>query len=194
MANTSSRSKLRFAYSYGLVGGQANSRKMTKLLHNAGYHLAKTPSEADIIIAHSAGCWLIPRDVSPKIVIYIGMPLVQSNLRQSFLSANLLSFKREYILRTLRTKLLTSYYSLRQPVRNLNIIRMAKTAKPVLVPEAVTVFIANRHDPWPQSEKLENYTKKYPWTFINMSGTHDDIWEHPDRYVAIIDHYAGLLV
>src|SRR5438270_6473496 len=112
----------------------------------------------------------------PKLIIYIGMPLAQARPREAWLAANLASFKRGYILASLRTRMKTFYYGIRQPKRNINIIRMAKAARPVILPKAAAVFIINQHDPWPKSEELQQYIDVRDWEFINMPGTHDDVW------------------
>lgn len=85
------------------------------------------------------------------------------------------------------------FYLMRQPSRNLNMVRQAKTATPSIFPGRPAVFIVNRHDPWPKDKKIQNYLDTYDWSFISLPGAHDDIWEHPGRYAAIIEHYARLL-
>jgi hypothetical protein len=70
---------------------------------------------------------------------------------------------------------------------------MARTAQPRILPQVPAIFIANRHDPWPHAAQLQSYVADHPWAFIHLPGSHDDIWEHSERYVAIITHYARLL-
>lgn len=79
MVNTSSETKvgLRYAISYDLAGGLVHAREINKLLCQSGYEAAVTMDEADIIIAHLAGCWLIPESAKPKMVLYVSMPLAQ---------------------------------------------------------------------------------------------------------------------
>jgi hypothetical protein len=194
MASTVSKPKaLRFAVIHGLTGGPIHSRKLNRLLRQAGFKPTKQADSADIIIAHSAGCWLIPTSAKPKLVLYVGMPLAQTNPRRTWLAANAAMFKSRDIIQALKVRLKNTYYSVRQPRRNLRIIRMAKIAQPVILPNAKGVFIANQHDPWPKSDKLQNHLDEYDWAFLSMKGFHDDIWQHPEYYVAIINHYAKLL-
>lgn len=195
MANTSSKTKpsLSSAISYGLSGGPAHARKISKLLRQAGYTPTKNFIDADVVIAHSAGCWLIPDTARPKMVVYIGMPLAQARPRRTWMTANTASFIKGNVLRNTQTRFKNTYYWLRQPVRNVNIVRNAKIARPVILPGVPAVFISNRHDPWPKSERLQTHLDTKDWAFISLPGTHDDIWEHPERYVAIINHYARLL-
>jgi hypothetical protein len=193
MANTDSPTKgLSFAISYGLVGGRAHSKKLNNLMRAEDYS-PDILTTADIIIAHSAGCWLLPQTVKPKLIVYVGMPLAQASWRDTFLNANVTSFTHKNFLRSLSTKSKSTYYGLRQPRRNLNIIRMAKNSHSVIFTDIPSIFIANRYDPWPRSEQLQQFISSYDWAFISLPGSHDDIWERPQRYVAIINHYARLL-
>jgi hypothetical protein len=195
MARTASkrRTEPSFAISYGLGGGTLHARQFNRRLRQAGYHKARQLQEADIIIAHSGGCWLIPKTAQPRLVVYIGMTLAQERPSQTFLANKALMAKHSRRARRLKTMAKNTYYILRQPRRNMNMVRQAKTAKPVVFPDCPTVFIANRHDPWPKDRQIQNYLDRYDWAFINLPGAHDDIWEHPERYIAIIDHYARLL-
>jgi pimeloyl-ACP methyl ester carboxylesterase len=192
MANTNS--KFSFAISYGLGGGPLHARHLNRLLHKAGFQQTRQLKEADIIIAHSGGCWLIPKTAKPQLVIYVGMCLAQSQPFRTWLAAKALMRKQSRRARRLSTMIKNVYYNLAQPLRNINMIRQSKTARPIVFPDCPTVFISNRYDPWPRSSQTQEYLDNYDWAFISLSGSHDDIWEHPERYVAIINHYARLLV
>lgn len=183
---------LTFAICPGLFGGVAHTRGLIRLLTKAGYRSAATLEQADIVIAHSAGCWLIPPNVKPKLVVYIGMPLAQTNPWKSWFAANANQF-RGGALYDLAVLLKDVYYALLQPKRNLQIIRMAKHAESIIIPGAHAIFIANQHDPWPRGSALQTYVDTKSWAFISLPGSHDDIWQHPARYATIIDRYARLL-
>jgi hypothetical protein len=195
MAYTNSKRKAEpsFAIIYGLNGGSLPGRKLSRLFKEAGWKPAKQAGEADLIIAHSAGCWLIPPSAEPKLVMYVGMPLAQATPRRTWAAANKVAFQKGGIKHSLKIRAQNAYYQVRQPRRNLGIIRRAKTAQPVIFPKAQSIFIANRHDPWLKSETLQTYLDNQEWAFISLPGVHDDIWKHPERYAAIINHYARLL-
>ncbi len=188
---------LSFAISYGFLGGPANGRKTKRLVRRAGLHISDDMARSDIIMAHSAGCVRIAANAKPKLVVYVGMPIATGSPSRIFLQThgqNIRAFVAGGQLgRGLQIALYSLYYGLRQPRRNRDIIHNSKSAQPVLLPEAQTVFIANRHDPWPRSEQLDRYLADKEWAFISLPGSHDDIWQHPERYTAIINHYARLL-
>ena len=197
MANTQSNKPLTFALSYGFVEGSAHGRKITKLLKQVGMKPAKSLHDADVIIAHSAGCWLMPDRARPKLILYIGMPLPLTRPQKIWLNSNWLSISRllakGHFLRIIQGFALNTYYALRHPLRSLNIVRGAKTSEPTIFPDAVSIFIANRFDPWPKSAKLDDYIKHENWAFLSLPGGHDNIWQHPAYYVDIINNYARLL-
>jgi len=198
MEHTKSPKTITFAISYGFVEGAAHGRKISKLLEQAGFSPAKSLSSADIIIAHSAGCWLLPDNAKPKLMLYIGMPLPLTSAQKVWLKANWLNMKsflaKGHILKILMGAGLNTYYALRHPRRSLDIIQGAKTAEPTVFAGAYTIFIANQHDPWPRSERLFDYIHgKERWAFLSLPGSHNNIWQHPDYYVDLIKNYAELL-
>lgn len=198
MASTGSSTKpLSFAISYGFLGGPLHSRRFRKLLHKAGYIQANSPEKADIIIAHSAGCRLLPETSKPKLLIFVGMPLTRETPYETFKKArrsNVINMIRDFnFLRMLSIGFISFYYGMFQPRRNRAIIRGAKTPVVMNLVCSHTIFIANRDDPWPDPAQLPDYAMQHNWTFIGLTGSHDDIWEHEDHYLDIINHYAGLL-
>ena len=188
MASTDS-TKPSFAFSYGFATGNLHGRLMKRLLQQAGYKSAPLET-ADIIVAHSAGCWLMPDMAHPKLVIYVGMPLAKDHTRKTWLKTQLR--KRRYWRRRY-TRLLHVYYLLVRRKHNRKILKMAVSARPRLFPKAQTIFIANEHDLWPRGKILDEYVRSKPWTFIGLAGGHNNVWREPEKYVAIINHYAELL-
>lgn len=196
MTDTNSRAKhLTFAINYGFASGPVHSKKLRKLAAQAGFKPAPI-TKADIVIAHSAGCWLLPSDIRPKLIIYVGMPLATGRAQHIWLRANLASFKEGNTRHNLSTRVKNTYYGLRQPRRNLRIVREAKhkIGHPTLFSNVLAVFIANRRDLWPKSDTRQAaLLAEQQWAFISLPGNHDDIWEKPERYVAIMEHYGKIL-
>ncbi len=198
MANTKSNKPLSFALSYGFAEGSAHGRKISRLLKEAGFVPAAQLSDADIIIAHSAGCWLMQEGAKPTIVLYVGMPLPLTNAQKIWLKSNWLSLRsvlaKGNIINMLRGFILNSYYSLKHFRRSVAIVKGVSTAVPTVFGSANTIFIANQHDPWPRSSRLQGYIdKQHKWSFISFPGSHNNIWQHPAYYVDIIKKYAELL-
>ena len=81
---------------------------------------------------------------------------------------------------------------LMEPKRNFRIIRSAKRHHPLPF-SLPSILIINQHDVWTQSPDLDHFAKQHGWKFIGLPGSHNDIWQHPDRVVDIINYHAGLL-
>lgn len=193
----SGKSSGTYALVYGFLAGPANGRKLRSLLEAQGLRSAHKTEDADILIAHSAGCWMIPSDSKARLVILIGMPFSQTNPKRTFRHANLqntvTAFKDRRVLNLLSRMRFSLYYGLAQPRRNYAITKRARNPRPNILPDASHVFIANQQDPWVNTPQLDDYLASKPWAFIAMTGSHDDLWKHPDHYSSIINHYARLL-
>src|SRR5579864_2793078 len=192
MAATNSNKPLTFAICYGFMEGSAHGRRLRQQLHQAGFKASKV-HEAELIVAHSAGCVLIPADAKPKLVIYTGMPLVLARPQRTWVRATWPRLKKGQWKHELTTRSHNTYYGVRHLKRNLSIMRDPKIAQPVIFPRAQTVFIANQHDPWPKGEELDKLVTQHPWVFLSLPGPHEHLWHAPHDYVTIIDHYARLL-
>jgi hypothetical protein len=193
MAGTASRPEtLTYAIVYGLAGRPSQGRKLRRLLTEAGLKSADDVATADILILHSAGCWLIPPSAKARLVIWNGAPLAEER-GHAYRHANLQIYRHASNWRIIPLFIGNVYQFLRHPFRNASIIRMAGHAKPVLLPGAAYVFIANRYDPWPRSRQLDTFLESKGWTFIGLPGSHDEIWQHPEYYAPIIKRYARLL-
>jgi hypothetical protein len=181
---------------YGLLGGASQSKQLRSLLKQVGFVLASKSVAADIVIAHSAGCWQIDQAARPKLVVYIGMPLASPNPKTSFRSNFAIltgCLRNGHPLRYVAINLWNIYYGTTQFKRNAQIIRHASKSVVRVFPSAQSVMLVNRTDPWPESPKKIELTSKKPWAFVSLPGSHDNIWEEPEKYSEIIEYYAGLL-
>jgi hypothetical protein len=197
MTATSSPAKpLSFFISYGFICGAKHGKELVKLLQSAGFRQAGDRSSADIIIAHSAGTWKIS-DRSPKLVLYIAVPLLQKYPLFTFIRSGLQDIKAfcrpENMKRGIVFSAKATYYSLRNPLRNFGLMKIGSKGRPQRVARTRTVFISNQNDPWQRSAQIDSYLANEDWAFIAMPGCHDDLWLNPDHYVEIINHYARLL-
>jgi hypothetical protein len=61
-----------------ILEGWAGGPRLTKIIRSAlkegGYELIKNPAEADIIIAHSTGSYMLPETIKANLVILINPP------------------------------------------------------------------------------------------------------------------------
>lgn len=59
---------------YGLNEGPFMGRKLVAALRKAGHLVVNDPREADVVIAHSGGCFIVPQPRAGQRVIMIGLP------------------------------------------------------------------------------------------------------------------------
>lgn len=199
MARTYSQDKpIKYFIAYGFVGGALNGIRMRHLLKKAGYVKSRSINEADIVIAHSAGCWDLAGSAQAKLVLLVGLPMAKVSVKVSSYNSKQMyrtALKNHHYLHAINVRILAIIYFLLQPKRNYRIIRYTSRFQTEFVPPKGPgiVCIVNQYDPWPTGSLMQEYIDREDWAFIGMSGSHDDLWEHPSRYVEIIDHYAGLL-
>lgn len=186
-------SKLTVGISYGLLEGPTHGRYFRSQLAKHGFRYSDDHKKCDIIVAHSAGCWLLSPDVQPKILLYVAMPLVSERLTRTFLHANWRNLKHLSWHRISKTAVAGIGYGLSQPKRNIAIVRGAKQATPTIPKTGQKILVINQHDPWPRGLGLRHYIKTHPWAFVSLPGSHDDVWEHPKRYIKLLERYARLL-
>lgn len=190
--STSSKNNLSYAIFYGFVGGPAHSKKLRRQLDDSGLSLASGTENADILIAHSAGCWEIPKKNSAKLIILVGMPLANNQPRKMLFKVNYLTWRtavqHHKFLSSLSGILFKNlFYAIRQPKRNYRIARGSGVKRKLVeYPNAKVLFVVNEHDLWPRVTNLEDLLRSRHYILINMPGAHDDIWENSDNYTKLV--------
>lgn len=193
--NSANNSGMRFATSYGFVGGPLRGKRLVRLLKQAGYYPVGSDQKPDIVIAHSTGTWRIPE---ARLTIYVGIPLLQHNPLRTYLQTTSRDMRSFFGGRHLKRGMIfilhSIFYSVRNPVRNIKLMRIGSCGRAQITKTDQVVFISNKDDPWQQSEQLNEYLLHEKWVFISLPGCHDDIWINPERYVEITDYYAKRLL
>jgi hypothetical protein len=184
-----------FAISYGFLGGPGPSRHLRRQLRKAGYTQTGL-AKAEIVIGHSAGC-RFEQPLSAKLILLVGMNITDSHPPDVFRIAQRANFRsakdsRNYI-QYMNIGFYSFLYGLIQPRRNRKIVKRSQEEIVIPKSKATIIFIANKNDPWPIRSDMSKYIVDKPWGFLNLPGSHNDIWEHPKRYVEIINYYARLL-
>lgn len=193
MAATDSSPNHIVGIGYGFLEGPLHARLFRKQLTKHGLRYSGNHAECDILLAHSAGCWYLSQELSPKLTVYVGMPLAKQRTRRTLWQSNLqdvihLSWRHLAVVGVKNI-----YYALLHPRRNWRIMQQADAAEPTMFSSSQHIFIANQHDPWPRGNALEHYLEHHDWAFISLPGSHNNLWEDPEQYIAILEHYAELL-
>jgi predicted alpha/beta hydrolase family esterase len=185
-----------YAISHGFSHGRRHSGNMRRLLSKAGYQEVKDVARADIILAHSAGCYRIPLDNQARLILLVGVPMNTQKLRTTMQLArknDTIAFKATgQYKRRLRLSSLSVLQLATHPRRHYGLVQTVKANRHALPHYKAdqTIVIASRDDPWPEPVRELAKTSAHGYSFISLTGSHNHIWQAPEQYVEIIEHYA----
>jgi len=177
---------------YGIFAGEGNGIRLRKALRAAGYEVVKTADQADIIIAHSAGCFWLPEAHSHQKLMLIDPPYWPSKTireRARSRSRNNLRYRRfGYSFRYwMARNLWGAYYAIRDYRRTMRIVRHAPAYDlSAIVHNRTVLLVRNEHDDWltPDLDELEASNPKLK--VAHIPGDHDHITHHPEVYVRLL--------
>lgn len=178
--------KITVAILPGFAEGLHHARQLTNTLESAGYKVVDNASSADIIIAHSGGCYLLPEQNRAKAVFHVGYPYWPG---RSILRAACMKIADEY-------RQLPFLYWMRDNVVNvlhmLLILNSWRTtwgyANRVRILQnlpAGQTFVVNQSDSYTQLEALRDVAGANH-TYLTLPGYHDDLWDNPKLYVNLL--------
>ncbi len=177
---------------YGIFGGERQGKRLRRELHKAGYTVTKNEAEADIIIAHSAGCFWLPQAPTSQTFVLIDPPYWPGKtIRERARSKG----KSHWDFRTYRFPLYIwithslwgTYYAVRDLRRTLQIMRFAPQYDlSKIITNHKVVLIRNEGDDW-LTPNLDELLRQHPGTSLHIvPGDHDDLYYHPERYVDLL--------
>lgn len=186
--------QLGVAFVHGWAEGVWQENMLRGHLQKAGFRLEQNAEKTDIVLAHSAGCYLVPKKNNAKLIILIGLPLWPGKpLPKSLLEKLKLEFwhhRRNRDIAWLINKLVHNiWYVVTKPG---NLFRFFKNYYGRKLPnpeKSKIVLVRNKDDPF-CDPNLAAILRDKRYTYISLPGLHDDCWMEPKKYVEIINHYA----
>jgi hypothetical protein len=181
---------------YGFGEGPGHSKDLRATLWAKGFIVTEKPEWADILIVHSGGMALLPKDTADKLIIVMNpsccprRKLLAVFIHKMYIEC-VLSFKNKYFLRWLCKAALNVWYTLARAPYNVRLVVKALTAPILLpVPNATKVWVVTaRYDPWivpvSDAERLSHYT------YLSHGGSHDTIWLQPNMCADIVQSAYG---
>ncbi len=169
---------------YGWPEGNKHSKQFRKILKDSGYQISNHSKEADIIVAHSAGCYMLPADLKAKVILLIGLPnwpnkplirCTNEKVRQEI--------KDSYWFKKTFWHLI---YAVSQPIRPLIVYKNYKRKYLPEFKNSQVILIHNRFDTFMQKEASNQLAQKRNWPLKQLDGQHDDLWQNTQSYLAII--------
>ena len=172
---------------YGFCEGPRVGRRFEKALARAGYKVTKDAEQADILITHSGGCYLLPPTFRAKRIVHIGpwywpgRPWAVSGWQK--FKHDFTSHHQEGELRFWLGKSLWNFVYLWN-FRAFGMLRGKRLGTPWPY-GAITTIVRPAQDSFCTPD-LANMPFTAPPTIRTMPGYHDDCWRNPAPYIALI--------
>jgi len=177
---------------YGIFGGEADGRRLRQVLRDAGYVITHDIAAADIIIAHSAGCfWLPPSKPNQRFLLidppyWPGRSVAERTRSRARGHLHFHAFGhsgRAWFTRNLWVL----YYGVRDFRRTLRIAQHVRTfdLEKVIADRNVTL-VRNEFDDW-LTPDLAPLQKNNPnMRIVTMPGDHDHLLYNPEAYINLL--------
>ena len=176
---------------YGVLTGPRVSAGFRQELNKQGYTVITDPSQADIVICHSGGCFEIATFRNNKLLL-INPPYWPGKTGRQRAAARVkshLAFRKHgYTLRQwLWRSFWGGFYGFLYVKRHIFMTRMLpKFNLDTELGSATTVIIRNQDDDWLTPNTAELIANHPNITIVHIPGDHDNCWIHPEAYVAAL--------
>lgn len=177
---------------YGLGEGPEIAGKFIASANKQGFVFSNNINKADIIFAHSGGCYLVPVNTKANLIVLNGLPYYPD---ESILKSVVQKVKYDYFQKKrsndigywLYKTIWNSYYMLRHPVKGYYMFKGWKNKTLPDGSDRRIIVIRNKYDPFSTADYCRQLARDYKWQFEEMPGAHDEVWDDPAPYVEIIN-------
>jgi hypothetical protein len=175
----------------GWSEGHWQAKRLARELEKRGVIKARKARQADIIIGHSAGCYMLPHKVKAKRIFLIGPPywpgrsIVSRTFRNVIIDAPA-QLKSWGWARFCLNRLWNGAYILIRPFRTINAWRSLRGILIGLHDESKIILIRSSKDCFCSPEAAQLAREYTNVTFREVPGLHEDCWHHPRPYVDLI--------
>jgi hypothetical protein len=178
---------------HGFCEGPWHEQRLRPALEAAGFVITADPHNADIILAHSGGCFLVPPPRAGQRVIFIGIPYwpgrsLAYGLMQKMWRDLLLHYT-EKELRFWAVKTLQNGRYLWQAKTHLNMLR-GRRRRTVWQHGANAIVIRHTEDTVCTPELASLPFTNAPRS-VELPGHHDDCWRIPAAIVDVVQSNHG---
>jgi hypothetical protein len=177
---------------YGLNEGPFMGRRLCRALQNAGFAVTRDVVMADVIIAHSGGCFVLaPRP--GQHVVMVGLPYWPGRSIAGALARKVMGdIKTHHRAGELSYWLHKTLWNMVYFWNMRSNIRMLKgRARGVFWLYPNVTLVRYSHDPMCTPDRsLLRF--KYEPVFIDLPGYHDDCWLRPEPIVGVVQAATGV--
>jgi hypothetical protein len=177
---------------YGWSEGSWHGRKLRHNLKTLNFLITKKATEADIIISHSGGAFLIPANHRASLILMIGLPNWPRHpvLRLPLKIAQdirYLKSKRHFFIKTF----FNLAYIIFKVLYNTKIwLGWRKPSLPTSHAACKVVALRNEHDAFMHAKTSLKQAEDNGWVGLTLLGaSHDDVWLNPQPYTQILEKF-----
>lgn len=173
----------------GFAEGWHTSWRLRKSLQKRGFVISKNPQTADVLIAHSGGCFVVPEQSNAKLILLIGLPYWPGkSLLKCIAEKNKMALKtaiREKTLPAFMRKLPWHALYMGNLVRNFQMLGGHKSGVVWQTKSPKTILIRNRHDA-NCTDNVNDLKFENQVALLSLPHEHDDCWDHADLYADVV--------
>ena len=175
----------------GWAEGYWQTKKFRSALERTGYQVTQDPSAADVIIGHSLGCYLIPKEVNAKSIVLIGLPYwpgrsILTSLRLK-LKSEIRSHRKDESLGWWLNKMLhNGWYIISRPSKTYH--GFTKQI-PDDLPDGSgnkVLLVRPTYDTFCHPEVMSTLGEAKNYKYFEIPGAHDDCWLKPKPYIDLL--------
>ncbi len=176
----------------GLAGGTMQMGRLTRAMRRAGFTVVKNPAEADVVLAHSAGCYGLPAIQSHQKLILVNPPYWPGKTvgERGKKRLRTLLYYRKYNYKMfdwMQKNAWGIFYVLRDQERTRQIFRTADQFDlPTVISGHPVVLVRNDDDDWLTNDLDELQVAHSRLRIERLPGDHDDLLVNPGPYVSLV--------
>lgn len=172
---------------YGWSEGKWQGKLLRRELNTQGFSVTSDIASADILIAHSGGCYLLPENGKANLVLLVGIPWhpTEHPLRG-------LMRKVQYEVKDLwwyKKTFFNIWYLLTRPLRWVRMYHAWKSKRLPSTSESIVLAVRNKNDHFMHPVDSAALATSRGWKMENLTGHHDDLWINPKPYVELIKRH-----
>ena len=179
----------KLAILYGFCEGSQTGKRFEASARQAGFEIVKDARTADVIVAHSGGCYLVPEKNSATKILLVGPSCWPGKpLPMAFLQKFYRDFKahsQDDALRFWCHKTLWNSVYVWNVWANWRMLLAMKLFMYRQFDPATAVIVRNANDTF-VTPNVANLPFASNIQIVNLPGEHDDLWTYPEKYINLM--------
>lgn len=191
MTETDASTPTTVAIIHGWAEGKRLSKRFADILTKRGFKVVNDPAVADVVFAHSLGCYLLPPDSKARRVLLVGVPLVPTERLPVALVRKLAKEARHHRahdeLGWWYKKLAYGFWC--AVTKPHHIYYLFSKRNSTYLPNADdrrVLVVRPTDDPFMPAE-TNHLLEKRGYRRVELEGMHDDCWLDPEMYADLLE-------